>query len=118
MDSLVIPTTFTAAWIIVLGLVALIVQAIANQPGWTSGAKRWATIIIAVVLGTLHMVATGAVSVVPADTRDGLVYWFIIVAGIIAVGQSVYGFLKPYLAKLEVATSADALTLGKGDPDV
>ncbi len=108
MDPITIPTTFTAAWIVVLALVALIVQAIANQPGWTTTAKRWVAIAIAVVLGTLYMVATGAISVVPVETQAALVYWFIVVAGIVATGQAVYAFLKPALDKLETTTSSAA----------
>lgn len=110
MESITVPTTFTAAWIIVLAFVALIVQAIANQPGWSATGKRWATVGIAVLLGSIYMVATGAISVIPVDAQAVLVYWFIVIAGIIAVGQAVYGFMKPYLSKLEIVTSPDVLS--------
>ena len=104
MDSITIPTTFTAAWIIVLALVALIVQAVANRPGWSSNLKRGITIGVAVVLGSFYMLATGAISVLPTNVQAVLVYWFIVIAGIIAVGQAVYNYLKPYLDKLETHT--------------
>lgn len=115
MGEIVTPTTFTAAWIVVLGLVGLVVQAIAQQPAWTAGLKRIITVVVAVLLGTVYVVATGGISVVPGQVQAAIVYWFIVVAGIIAVGQAVYGFLKPYLEKLEVATSPDALG-EPGDP--
>lgn len=108
MDSITIPTTFTAAWIVILALFALIMQAIANQPGWTATAKRWVVIAIATLLGTLYMVATGAISVISRDVQAAVAYWFIVIAGIIAVGQAVYGFLKPALDKIEKVTSSDA----------
>ena len=92
---------------VVLGLVALVVQAIANQPGWSSALKRGLVVGIAVILGTLYMIATGAISAFPVEWQAVIVYWFIVVAGIIAVGQAVYDFLKPILDKIEKATSPD-----------
>ena len=104
-----IPTTFAAAWIVVLAAVALFVQAVVNQPRWSSTVKRWVTVGIAVVLGTLYMVATGAITELPTEVSETLTYWFIVVAGIIAVGQAVYNFLKPYLEKVEQATARGPL---------
>lgn len=106
MEQIPIPTTFTAAWIVVLALVALVIQAVANQPRWSSNVKRGITIVVAVFLGSVYMVATGAITGIPVDVQAALVYWFIVVAGIIAVGQAVYNYLKPYLDRIEVASSS------------
>lgn len=105
MENIVVPTTFIAAWIVVLAFVGLVVQALANRPSWSPNLKRGVTVAIAAFLGTLYMVATGAISAIPLQVQDAVVYWFVVVAGILAVGQSVYGFLKPYLDKLEAKTS-------------
>lgn len=105
MENLTVPTTFVAAWVVVLGLVALVIQAIANRPTWSSNLKRGVTLGVAALLGTVYMVATGGISAVPLPVQETLVYWFVVVAGIVAVGQAVYGYLKPYLDSLEDKTS-------------
>lgn len=105
MDPIAVPVTFAEAWVVVLGLVALVVQAVAQRPTWSANRKRGLTIVIAALLGTLYLAATGGISALPANVQAGLVYWFVVIAGIIAVGQAVYGFLKPWLAKIEQATS-------------
>ena len=110
MDAITVPTTFVAAWIIVLAVVALVVQAVVNQPKWGANVKRGITISIAFVLSLIYMISTGAISAVPANVQAGLVYWFVIFAGILAVAQSVYRFLKPYLATLEAKTSPGSTT--------
>lgn len=105
MDAIIVPASFAAAWIIILALAALVIQAVINRSSWSSNMKRGVTIAIAVFLGTLYMVCTGAISAIPLPVQDAIVYWFIAVAGIVAVSQAVYGFFKPYLETLEAKTS-------------
>lgn len=112
MEQIVTPTTFAEAWVIILGIVAVFVQAVINQPTWPSNVKRAVTVVVAIVLAVIYMVATGAISVVSADAQAAVVYWFIVIAGIVLVAQVVYRFIQPAAKKVEVITSPGSLSTG------
>jgi len=104
VDTITIPTTFAAAWIVILAILGLLIQSASQAfATLTPNIKRVLTAVIAVLLGSIYMVATGSIPDVPAQAQTWIAHWFVIVAGILAVGQAVYAYLKPYLSKVENA---------------
>lgn len=105
MDLSTIPTTLGEAWLVILGAIALVVQAVIQKPSWSPRRKRGVTVAVAVVLGTLYAVAAGMVEGFPPVWSEMLVGWLVLIAGIIVVSQAVYRFFRPWLATIERATS-------------
>ena len=102
MDTITIPTTFAAAWIVILAILGLLIQSVSQAFATIPAtAKRVLAAVIAVLLGTIYMVATGAIPDIPTQAQVWVAHWFVIAAGILAVGQAVYAYLKPFLAKVE-----------------
>ena len=93
--------TLAQAWPIWLSAVALLLQAVINQPGWTPAVKKAVAVGVAGVLAAVYAVASGQIPEVPAEWVDVLVHWLIVGATILVIGQAVYGFLKTPLAAIE-----------------
>ncbi|MDQ7991207.1 MAG: hypothetical protein AAGC63_00295 [Propionicimonas sp.] len=103
-----IPVTFTQAWPLLLPFVALLLQAVVNQPSWTAKTKRWIAVGMATLMGVVYLVASGLIAEVPVAAQQVVVRFVIVVVAVLLAAQAVYSFLKPVLDKIEVKTAIEA----------
>lgn len=105
--NITIPPDFGSAWLLLLPFLALLLQAIVNQPTWSAKVKRWIAVGMATLMGVVYLVASGQIAEIPVAAQEVVVRFVIVTVAVLISAQAVYGFLKPVLDGIEAKTAIE-----------
>ena len=94
--------TLVDAWMIILGVLAPLLAAIVNQPGWSTNRRRGVAVAVCGVLAVVYAIATRSVDLgLGSRVTDVLVRGIVALAVIITVAQGIYRALTPAFTALQ-----------------
>lgn len=99
-------TALDALTVILGAVVTIYGTAIATNPAMPASRKRLIAAILAVALGVMSALITGAIEGVPADVTAWVTRATLAVAGVIIASQGFYGAFKGHLQDVAASTSS------------
>lgn len=98
-------TGVDAMSIIVAVLVLPLLTAVFTRPNMSDSTKRWVSVGVAAVLGTLSAIVSGQLDFVPPDVATWTVRVLVWIATVAVAGQAAYRLLVDPARAIEQATS-------------